>query len=265
MNYSTHFSQANLVSASLQIQYVGQLQLEQGYFVGSQLYGVSPNTVTADDIENGQFRLMEKPGDGVRMIYMPKDMADFQYYQVGNNKAKNNGSRSEGATFSIPDADAALVADNMLENAVPTAWNAQTVKQITYSAEADFVAVYWKGAAPSNSQDLRIDIVRRFNGFPLAAQRDILDLQKPKKIFDPKKSIDIVQELQDSIPQLCGHSIKAMDRVSDEIQEFLPNVGHLYSEGLLKEGTTMRGLADQLQAVNGMEGAVIVPGRVYDS
>lgn len=53
MNYSTHFSQANLVSASLQIQYVGQLQLEQGYFVGSQLYGVSPNTVTADDIENG--------------------------------------------------------------------------------------------------------------------------------------------------------------------------------------------------------------------
>jgi hypothetical protein len=111
---------------------------------------------------------------------------------------------------------------------------------------------------------LRIDIIRKFNGFPLAKHRDVLDLQKPKKTFDPKRTIDVIGELQDAIPELCGHSIKAMDRVSDEIQEFLPNVGHLYNEGLLKEGTTLRGFADQLQAVNGMEGSVVVPGRLYD-
>jgi hypothetical protein len=35
-----------------------------------------------------------------------------------------------------------------------------------------------------------------------------------------------------------------MDRVSDEIQEFLPNLGHLYNEGALKEGTSLRGFAD---------------------
>jgi hypothetical protein len=38
-----------------------------------------------------------------------------------------------------------------------------------------------------------------------------------------------------------------MDRVSDQIQEFLPNIGHLYDEGLLKEGTSLEGFATQLQ------------------
>lgn len=89
-------------------------------------------------------------------------------------------------------------------------------------------------------------------------------MTKPKKVFDPKKTVDIISELQNAIPQLAGHSIKAMDRVADEIQEFIPNVGHLYNEGMLKEGTTLRGFSEQLQAVNGMEGQVIVPGRVYD-
>ena len=138
---------------------------------------------------------MEKPGDGVRMIYMPKDMQDFTYYQCGNNKSKNQGSRQEGSTFLVPAADAAMAKELTLEGSVPTAWNALSPRTISYSNEADFVAIYWKGAASANSQDLRIDVVRRFNGFPLASQRDILDLQKPKKIFDPKKSIDIVQEL----------------------------------------------------------------------
>jgi hypothetical protein len=55
-----------------------------------------------------------------------------------------------------------------------------------------------------------------------------------------------------------------MDKVSDEIQEFLPNVGHLYNEGMLKEGTSLQGFSDQLQAVNGMQGNVIVPGRLYE-
>lgn len=74
---------------------------------------------------------------------------------------------------------------------------------------------YWKGLALSANEDLRIDVIRRFNGFPIAKYRDILDLTKPKKLFDPKKTIDVIQELQTAIPQLCGHSLKQMDRVSD--------------------------------------------------
>jgi len=37
---------------------------------------------------------------------------------------------------------------------------------ITYSADADCIAIYWKGL-PGGSSDLRIDITRKFNGFPL--------------------------------------------------------------------------------------------------
>jgi len=44
-----------------------------------------------------------------------------------------------------------------------------------------------------------------------------LDIQKPKKTFDPKRTIDVISELQDSVPQLAGHSIKAMTKVSDEL------------------------------------------------
>jgi hypothetical protein len=47
----------------------------------------------------------------------------------------------------------------------------------------------------TSAADLRIDIVRKFNGFPRAEKRDILDLNKPKKVFDPKKTIDVIQEL----------------------------------------------------------------------
>jgi hypothetical protein len=44
-----------------------------------------------------------------------------------------------------------------------------------------------------------------------------------------------------AVPQLAGHSLKQMDRVSDQIQEFLPNIGHIYNSGQLKEGSTLEG------------------------
>ena len=66
---------------------------------------------------------------------------------------------------------------------------------ITYNLDGDAVVMYLRGMSFSASEDIRIDIVRKFNGFPLSAYRDILDLTKPKKIFDPKKTIDVIQEL----------------------------------------------------------------------
>jgi hypothetical protein len=45
---------------------------------------------------------MEKPGDGIRMVYMPKDSNDFNYYQITKNKAKNNGSRAAGEVLTFP-------------------------------------------------------------------------------------------------------------------------------------------------------------------
>ena len=69
----------NLVAAGLSIQYIGQLQNEQGYMVASQLFGIDPDLITSDDIENGQFRSMAKPGDGMRTTYIPKDLNDYTY------------------------------------------------------------------------------------------------------------------------------------------------------------------------------------------
>lgn len=57
------------------------------------MYGLKPTEIDIDAIENGQFRLMEKPGDGVRIVYMPKDMQDFTYYQLTSGKSGNGGSR----------------------------------------------------------------------------------------------------------------------------------------------------------------------------
>lgn len=64
------------------------------------MYGVNPSKITSEDIENGQFRVMAKPGDGVRMVYLPKDMTDFSYYTCGNSgtviRTRNAGNKPEG-------------------------------------------------------------------------------------------------------------------------------------------------------------------------
>jgi hypothetical protein len=43
---------------------------------------------------------MAKPGDGIRMNYLPKDLADFTYYPAGTTnaiyKARNGGARPDG-------------------------------------------------------------------------------------------------------------------------------------------------------------------------
>ena len=54
--------------------------------------------------------------------------------------------------------------------------------------------------------------------------------------------------------------------VSDQIQDYLPNVGHLYNEGLLREGTTLDGLSNSLaMQVVGNEGSVMQSGILYES
>ena len=70
-----------------------------------------------------------------------------------------------------------------------------TACNLTYNVDGDAVVFYIRGMSYSATEDLRIDLIRKYNGFPIAAYRDILDLTKPKKIFDPKKTIDVIQEL----------------------------------------------------------------------
>lgn len=46
-----------------------------------------------DEIENGQFRAIGKPSEGIRQIYLPKDSNDFNFYPVNTVDSGNNGAR----------------------------------------------------------------------------------------------------------------------------------------------------------------------------
>jgi hypothetical protein len=39
---------------------------------------------------------MEKPGDGVRMLYLPKDSTDFNYYPLEKDIATTKYARNSG-------------------------------------------------------------------------------------------------------------------------------------------------------------------------
>jgi hypothetical protein len=65
--------------------------------------------LTPEEIENGQFRSMTKPGDGLRTTYMPKDLQDFSYYPCNRPaaglifKSRNAGVKSDGEIATLFD------------------------------------------------------------------------------------------------------------------------------------------------------------------
>lgn len=103
---------------------------------------------------------------------------------------------------------------------------------------------------------MRIDTTRKFNGIPRAAYRDIVEVSRSKRNFDQKKTTDIVRNLGMSIP-VAGHTMKSLDRVSDQIQNALPNIGALHETGGLKDINSLQGLATALGGMGQSE-------RIYD-
>lgn len=159
----------------------------------------------------------------MRMIYLPKDSSDFQYYSsiLGTNvagaltKSGNNGAKQSNSFHTYDVTQVASTAAEWIEGVIPTniplvktAAGASEAAKIDFAMDCDMIVIYWKGLQASPVADLRIDLTRKFNGFPLSNYREILDLVKPKKLFDPKKTIDVVCELQDAVPQLAGHTVK---------------------------------------------------------
>jgi hypothetical protein len=55
---------------------------------------------------------------------------------------------------------------------------------------------------------LRAEIVRRYNGVPKPEFREVIDIQKPLRTFDAKKSTDIIYQLQLSVPQVVAHTMR---------------------------------------------------------
>lgn len=78
-SYASCFSQASLVSASISVQYIGQLDQESGMMVGGHIHGQSLNELIVDDIENSQFVTRGRPSEGLRFVYLPMDAQDYEY------------------------------------------------------------------------------------------------------------------------------------------------------------------------------------------
>lgn len=57
-----------------------------------------PKNISTDEIENGQFRVMAKPGDGIRLTYMPKDTSDFIYCSCNQNVVNYTGADGVAGT-----------------------------------------------------------------------------------------------------------------------------------------------------------------------
>lgn len=89
---------------------------------------------------------MEKPGDGLRMTYMPKDMTDFTFWQINATDSRNNGLRPPGTSVLIPNSGVPTAGMFWDTNEVPKSVGGTTFNaQVSYSKEADCIAIYWKG------------------------------------------------------------------------------------------------------------------------
>ncbi len=59
--------------------------------------------MVVDDVENGQFRVLAKPGEGIRIIYLPKDSIDYTYYPTKTGIAHNQGiTGKDEDSFTLP-------------------------------------------------------------------------------------------------------------------------------------------------------------------
>ena len=97
-------------------------------------------------------------------------MSDFTYYSCGSagniNRTRNAGGKPETDVVDL--VLSAAVAADYIEGVKPASQvPAQVVNPYRYNVDGDCIAIYWKGLSFQGSpKDLRIDLVRKFNGFP---------------------------------------------------------------------------------------------------
>jgi len=68
-----------LVGCSIRISYIGSSEEESGFLTGSHTFTSSPLLLSENVIEDGYFKCMAKPSEGVRLVWIPKDDADLEY------------------------------------------------------------------------------------------------------------------------------------------------------------------------------------------
>jgi hypothetical protein len=77
-------------------------------------------------------------------------------------------------------------------------------------SNTNYIAGYWS-ALPGNKNWLRVDIMRKFNGIPKSAYRDIVEMTRSKKNYNAKKTFDILRDLCLNAP-VGGHTMRELDK-----------------------------------------------------
>jgi hypothetical protein len=91
---SDYYQEAVLRAAVVRVYYIGTLEKASGYFIGgiNYHYSVSANDtsvnatpLTPEEVEDLYYKQFQRPEDGVRVVWFPKDYNDLNFRAVGVN------------------------------------------------------------------------------------------------------------------------------------------------------------------------------------
>lgn len=75
-----------VVSAGINLQYIGQLHTVAGYFIGASTSNISAATnntfLPYNSIEDISNKVVVSPLEGLKLIYIPSDNSQFEYYKA---------------------------------------------------------------------------------------------------------------------------------------------------------------------------------------
>jgi len=74
--------------------WIGTVEDESGFLVGSHVYNGTPLTLSEDMIEEGYMVTRCRPHEGLRMVYTPKDDRDLEFCPSNKKLRRTAGGES---------------------------------------------------------------------------------------------------------------------------------------------------------------------------
>lgn len=90
---SDYYQEAVLRAAVVRVYYIGTMEKASGYFIGGINYhymvdgdnSANATPLTPGDVEDLYYKQFQKPEDGIRVVWFPKDYNDLNFRAVGIN------------------------------------------------------------------------------------------------------------------------------------------------------------------------------------
>lgn len=167
------------------------------------MYESEVGRLSDEIVENGYFLTRGRPSDGCRLVWVPKDNADTEFFD-SNFKIEDTGSSTD---YNIGPAIEVLLASGAckVETYIGTDWVDSSAterpipanliwghgaKKLQASSPTQLVMT-WRGLTASQTW-FRIDCERHFEGVPRTAIRDIVAVARPKA---NEKSLEAIKHL----------------------------------------------------------------------